>query len=167
MAYTIILPTDDNNPDQWTASSGVDKYAMVTTNDGDSNYVECADSNLDQEFTFSVSLPSLHTRIATVDVIRVIRRSGAATVCKNNIRFNVGVSLFRADYIELTDSYVQYVTSFTANPNTGVAWTKTEVEAITEVGVEAVNQAAGDAQRLTYFALRVQHFPTAIKGIWA
>lgn len=157
----ILFPTTDSTTyDQWTASSGSDKYAMVDDNPHDSatTYIYITDVNGRQYFTNNPVLPS--GTILGVSVYYVDYEFAGATGGRPAIIVN-GTE-YLGDFFLSDPAWTEHSYEWTTNPDTGIAWTQEDVQGsganpLEEWGVRATAQGAGDTMRVTQVYLLVRY----------
>lgn len=121
-------PAADTAQKDFTPSSGTSNYSRVNENlvDGDASYV--ASSTVGDEDLYDLAdMSATPQDIFAVQVRIVARKDDAATraiksVIKSGATVSVGEEFF------LSSSYTTHTDIYDVNPDTGVAWTKTDVD---------------------------------------
>jgi hypothetical protein len=163
MATQERFPTGDSadpGRNELSASSGSDKYEMVNEDphNGDADYIFRLDSAGQQGFTFIAFSLGAASSINSVTVHAAAREALGGT----GLRLGLVVSgtLYLAAEVLLTEAYVDYSATWTTNPATGSAWTKSAVENdIQEMVVRFTSMAAGEESRATQVKMSVDYNP--------
>ena len=129
-ADVTIRPTTDTvwGPftGEWSSSAGSDEYAMVdeVSADDDTTYIYIQDNGGDQGFD---NLPTLSagTILGVAIHYRAKEQAGSMSLYP---RIRVNGVVYSASPEAVTGSYANYSYEWTTNPNTGIAWTETDVE---------------------------------------
>jgi hypothetical protein len=130
-------PTGDGSLNDFTANSGSTKYTQVDDApqpDGDTTYM-VAGTNGNQQTLTHPAVDSLGAIAAVVHTM-VSRKDGAGAVSLKSLS-KVGGTLYKGSAMPVGDTYTSQHTVWELNPDTGVAWIKTGVDAA-EFGVEVV-----------------------------
>ncbi len=137
--FEILRPTGDGSNDGLEDEHCGDNWECVDEAIADDNatYVEGKNGKWKMDLYKTAN----HTATGTIDSIEVsIRTMGSTTgmIARTALRTN-GVTYVGSD-IAVTSIYTNYSTAYLNNPQTGVAWTWTEIDNI-EIGVEMYNKA--------------------------
>lgn len=132
-----LSPDGDGDDEQWTTSSGTDSYALVNETspaDDDSDYIEDTTTGNRSIFTMG-NVPSGQTGIVGVQQWTDCRVTDATSyTLKQTIKQNG--SLYPSTGQSITSqSFAQYYDILETDPDTGVAWTESGLNAI-QSGVE-------------------------------
>lgn len=132
-----ISPDADGDDEQWATSSGVDSYALVNETspaDDDSDYIEDTTTGNRTLFTMG-NVPSGMTGIVGVQQWTDCRVTDATSYdLKQTIKQNSTLYPNSAQTIS-SQSFAQYYDILETDPDTGVAWTESGLNAV-QSGVE-------------------------------
>lgn len=132
-----ISPDADGDDEQWTLSSGADSYALVNETspaDDDSDYIEDTTTGNRTLFTMG-NVPSGMTGIVGVQQWTDCRITDATTyTLKQTIKQNSTLYPNTGQSIT-SQSFYQYRDILETDPDTGVAWTESGLNAV-QSGVE-------------------------------
>lgn len=133
----VLRPTADSGTENdWTASTGIDEYAMVDEaprHDADATYNSSSVATNIDRYTTTNTLNG--ARVIAAKVNAVARHEGAAENFRLTIFENVTAGNGGTEAI--TENYLPYWYTTTVNPDTSAEWTKAELEGC-EFGVEDV-----------------------------
>lgn len=136
MATVILRPNGVGNSTQWTANGAGTNWGCVTSNDGDTTYISSATSGHTDLYTIdATSLPS-DAIISGITVSHRIRRETGGINLQHSVRVRTGGTTYNGGGGTLIGASVSYQLSsfaWTNNPNTGVAWTVANINAL-EIG---------------------------------
>jgi hypothetical protein len=154
----IIRPNAVGTTTQLTASSG-NNYLCTDeiSSDGDTSYVSTTNSGFD---TYALSNSGLSAgSISQVTVHVMARYTGGSGTAREYIR--IGATNYNNPSTHtLTTSYVDYSYSWATNPNSGSAWTWSNVDSL-EAGV-GLTQSGGfstDTARCTQVWVEITYVP--------
>lgn len=132
-----VLPDAAGANSDWTGSAGGDHYALVDENPptGDTDYVETLTTNAKETYSFQ---PITDTgAIAGLQLCLCIRKTDATSRTCRPICISGGTQ-YNGTNFTLNDTYTYARFVWDVNPDTGVAWTKDEINA-SEFGVEFIS----------------------------
>lgn len=152
------LPTSDNTTiaNQYTNIAGGNKYAAVDdpigSPDEDSTYIYRT-SNGAQAFNFT----AFSITATTINKVFVVVRARTTGVCNVQARITVNGITYIPTAQNITTSYADYTFEWANSPNTGMAWTQTEVNTLlTSFQVRITSISSGE-QRVTQAYLGVEY----------
>jgi len=173
MAYQILVPTSD-------VYIGADGYYGIyplgssnyylrvddgESHDSDATYIAGRKQYSDYVYAeFGLSNP---VRVGTIDSVELHviakKTSSAITGYLNRYITTHGVGYGTFDAI-VTTSYVDYTNTWSTNPNTGVAWTWDEVDALTAIVGMAISSTEYYYVIITNIYIKVNFTPPAGAG---
>jgi hypothetical protein len=135
----VLRPTGAGSVTEWSSNLLVDNWQCLNevNSDDDSSYVYS--SNLLVNQTDFYSIQSHTVGFGTITNVTVWMRSRASDVPAGltppmQLMLKTHSTEFQADPISLTTTYTNYAQSYPVNPQTGIAWTWSEIDTL-EVGI--------------------------------
>ena len=173
MAYQILVPTWDvyigADGDYGIYPLGSSKYYLLVddgeSHDSDATYISGRKQYPNYVYaTFGLSNP---VRVGTIDSVELHviakKTSSAITGYLNRYITTHGVGYGTND-ATVTTSYVDYTNTWSTNPNTGVAWTWDEVDALTATVGLAISSAGDYYVNVTSIYIKVNTPPAGAGG---
>lgn len=136
MKIETIRPSADATA-QFARSTGSTNYSLISeaTDNGDTNYVEATGAGSQDLYDYTdigTPTPGYTFDVKAVNLVTVMKNAGGLSVTANNVLKNGATTQVSSDYT-LTQQYAAYQTLYEKNPNTGLAWTRDQVNA-TQLG---------------------------------
>ncbi|MDP8237099.1 MAG: hypothetical protein P9M08_12000, partial [Candidatus Erginobacter occultus] len=150
-ATVTLLPDGNGTSTQWTVSGAGANWAAVTAQDGDTSYVTTSTRYDTDRYTME-DFPGSGT-ISSVRAYFYARRTRNPA---GDLLY--GLNVGGSDYTvssTLTTSYVLYQNSWALNPDTGTAWTASDVDGIQTVIIH--NQSQSRPFQVTQVYLEVDY----------
>jgi hypothetical protein len=136
-AIRTLFPNADGSVLQWTANGAANRWDCVDeqTPDEDTTYIS---SDTPGQINLS-ALSDMAGNESGIEAVIVQHRSRKDDTGARSVRSLVrtGGANYTGTTSSLASSYAHYASIWLTNPNTGSAWTRTEIDAL-EVGVETV-----------------------------
>lgn len=132
-----LAPDGDGDDEDWSLSSGVDSYALVNETspaDDDSDYIEDSTTGNRTIFTFG-NVPTGQTGIVGVQQWTNARVTDATSYTLKQTMKSGGTLYPQTGQSITSQSFAQYRDLYETDPDTGVAWTESGLNAI-QAGVE-------------------------------
>jgi hypothetical protein len=130
------FPTSDATYSQWTPSTGTDHYALVDeTTPNTTDYVSSLTPGQKDTYGFQDLTATDGTVMAVQEMIYAQKSDAGARSIAGLSR--VSSTDYDGETKALTSSYTYYTHVMERNPNTGIAWTISEVNA-SEFGVDEI-----------------------------
>jgi hypothetical protein len=123
-----------------------DKVDEVTV-DSDTTYVYSSASNY-QEDLYNIATPNNFGQIIYVKVYLVVRATVAPTRTTAYVHIVTGGNQFNSPELTVTTGYDTYSYQWNQNPNTGQAWSWSDIDAL-QIGAGLRRPAVGSETRLT------------------
>lgn len=124
-----FYPTANSTPMDWTASAG-SQYACIdeTPHNGDTDYI--SSSTVSQQSLFTTgSMPSNMADIKAIQVGIVSRKDDASTRLLRSL-IKPGSTIYESSDMTQISTYAYYNAIYTTNPDTSVAWTTSDLNAL-------------------------------------
>jgi hypothetical protein len=140
-----LYPNAAGDETNWTASAG-DNYACIdeeTPNDAD--YVSRTAAIANDLYNVGTDETLTGKNIVQITVVvraRMINSGGTPPGTDLNVICKAGDTTDVGEAQALTTSYASYTETWTLNPDTGLAWTKDDIDAL-QIGVRGVRNADG------------------------
>ena len=155
---TITVDGNGNTISGWAAEGGT--FTNMQTDDGVTTKLYTPTNNDLRQFSLTnpASLAG-----ATINSIRVIAK--VATLGAYNADFQINIRTNSTDYNSSTithngTTYTQYSNVWSTNPNTGVAWTIADLNAL-QIGVTKIG---ADGLRITYMIAEIDYTVSGISN---
>ena len=132
-----LLPNANGTNSGWTRSAGADDYALldeVTPND-DTDYISSATAT--QKTTVNLAASGLTGTVKGIQTLLSAKKNDAGGRTINNVLRTYATDYDDATQHYLGNSYLYHMTIRETNPNTALAWTTAEIDAL-EAGVKLV-----------------------------
>ncbi len=125
-----VIPNADTAETDWTRNTGSNDYDMIsdTAPDADTTYIEATTPGDRSDFELS-AVPGTASTIVAVVTKPMMRKTDAGTCNVQVSLMSGGVQVAGADR-PMTEAYTYYRDIFETDPNTGVAWTPSAVNAV-------------------------------------
>ncbi len=122
-----VVPTGAGNYTQWTPSAGSNWQNVDDSNpNGDTDYN--SDSTIGNKDTYDCAALGVTGTVYGIQHVAQMRKDDAGSRSVRLIE-RVSATDYNGSDIALSDSYVSYARLFETNPNTGVLWTVSGVDA--------------------------------------
>ena len=138
---TLTINGDGTTTSGWTAEGGT--FTRIQSDDGDTTRLYTPTNNDVRQFAITNTSASSG---ATINSVKVYFKFRSLDPVSNT--FQIGVRTGSTDYysgnkdtVNVT-TYVLFSETWTTNPNTGLAWTSSEIDAL-EIGVKKTNASGG------------------------
>lgn len=128
-----LNPSADTAQKDFTASTGIDNYALVDDNDGDTGYVYSSTSG-DEDIYALENSPAGAANIKAVGVVQQARKEGAGSRGVTPLLYS-GTATSTGSEQNLGVDYVVQVDVVETDPNTGAAWGTAGIDAA-QLGVK-------------------------------
>ena len=169
MATETLRPNaagDEENLSTVVGDGSGTHYAAVdeATADEDTSYVECSGFNQGwQRDLYNIANHSAGSE--TINSVTVYARcKGINTISQTSLKIAIktGGTVYEGNEETVTLSYANYSKQWTTNPNTGSAWTWTEIDAL-QAGINMREPDSWDKTRCTQVYVEVDYTP-AVTG---
>jgi hypothetical protein len=146
-------------------------WQAAATNDGSTSYVYCNTGTSTSAYDTYAITSSLSTANITSVVVHIVagqiggppEGADAKTELLTHSTLYAGASNLSAIQA-IIGSYADYSTTYTTNPNTGLAWTTAEVNAM-QIGCWSYEDLAGGVTRITQVYAVVNYYPIATVSV--
>ena len=166
MATVTLYPNAAGDLAQLTLVGAATHWEALLTSDGDTSYVS-AEWNQQTELIDLVNLdnPSLSGTITNVSVHTVLRKTNTGDTWAYIYMKTGGTTYANGNY-SLTQSYADYENSWATNPQTGVAWTWANIDALQAgISLKNMNPVPSTDPRCTQVYVVVTYTPSFIPKV--
>lgn len=141
MRLELALPDADGGTVDWTRNAGTDDYAAVddaiAAYDDDTTYLESTTAGEDSLLSYPTSTLANVNTLHFVGMASRIRDDGGVAPLQATHIVNSSATVAEGDTHALASSYQFIQDTFETDPDTGVAWTKSGVDAA-EFGIRSI-----------------------------
>ncbi|GAB4565374.1 MAG: hypothetical protein Kow0047_15940 [Anaerolineae bacterium] len=139
--FVLLTPNANGDASGWTGSDGnnVDNYQLVdeTPPNGDTDYVYAQAAGLQDLYNLTTYTVPNDMVIAAVISLAVARKAAAEDDVQIKPLIKAGTTVAAGDPQDLPTSYSTPVWSrWTTNPDTGLAWTQSDIDSL-QAGIES------------------------------
>jgi len=125
-----LFPNGDTADEDWALSAGTDSFALVNeaSNDGGTSYIES--STATEKTILDYGATGSEANIIGVSIHTVAALDAAGSETFDDIVAEGATETDSAAHTVASTSYAMFDTVYETNPDTGVAWTAAELDAI-------------------------------------